>query len=70
MYSYGQFCKTPIGRMRVRKKKTNNPMCRNCFFHVKGSYNICNLGYDTCMNTIPLDAYFEKPNVGGKDQHK
>ena len=71
MYSYGQFVKTSAGRMRVRKE-INSPVCRNCFFsyYKNCNYARCKLGLNECISLIPGDAYFEKPNVGGKDQHK
>jgi hypothetical protein len=66
MYSYGQFASTSAGRMKVRKAKTYL-VCKNCYFR---SYGHCRLGSCECSQIIPEDAYFEKPNVGGKDQHK
>ena len=51
--------------MRVRKSNDFN--CTKCFFNAN---NKCAFGTWECLETIPEDAYFEKPNVGGKDQHK
>lgn len=67
MYSYGQFCKTPIGRMRVRKALSSSEACDKCIFI---NHPVCNKDLIDCREMIPMNAYFEKPNVGGKDQHK
>lgn len=59
MYSYGQFAKTPIGRMRVRKMKLFT--CMNC--SNKENNETC----IWCRENIPHNAYLEKPSIGGKD---
>lgn len=65
MYSYGQFCRTPIGRMRVRKTKVFVSGCNEC------KLTLCSGSIlHFCAQNLPVDAYLEKPNVGGKDQHK
>lgn len=62
-YKYGQFVKTPKGRMRVRKG-TAIDCCDFCYF---GRSCFCNLDSIYCMQTIPIDAYLEKPKIrGGK----
>lgn len=69
MYSYGQFCKTPIGRMQVRKAKGIGCGCNKC--RMKKYFSTCAMhNYDLfefCINNLPEDAYLEKPSVGGKD---
>ena len=62
MYSYGQFAKTPVGRMRVRKEK--DWPCFRCNFLYTCEENSLN---EFCINNIPEDAYLEKPSIGGKD---
>ena len=64
MYSYGQFVKTPIGRMRVRKALSWAQACDKCIFI---NHPVCNRNLIDCIEMIPKDAYFEKPSVGGKD---
>lgn len=66
MYSYGQFCKTPIGRMRVRKATNRYMPCFECKVRNICGYNLVKF----CTKKLPGGAYLEKPNVGGKDQHK
>ena len=71
MYSYGQFCRTPIGRMQVRKKKGSGCACNECRmkeFLTCATRNV--ILFEFCTSNVPEDAYLEKPNVGGKDQHK
>ena len=68
MYSYGQFCKTPIGRMRVGKPQNWIDVCDDCEINFVCAKN--EDLFDFCTHAIPPHANLKRPNVGGKDQHK
>lgn len=67
MYKYGQFCKTPLGRMRIRK---SNLVCACTECKISEYCGSTDDLFDFCINNLPGDAYLEKPNVGGKDQQE